>query len=170
MNPFVFDLESNGLYNEVDKIWCLCGYSLVSESETTWIHTDTLSDLEKQFHQYDMLIGHNIIQYDLPVLKKVLGIEPKEGTVIIDTLLISRLLNPDRWLPNGCPKSIKDPITGKTQRVGPHSLHAWGYRVMRAKPSYYDWQTFTPEMVHRCKEDVMITRLVYGRLLKEMEA
>ncbi len=43
----------------------------------------------------ERLIGHNIIGYDLPVLKKVLGWTPSKNTEIVDTLVLSRLIHTD---------------------------------------------------------------------------
>ena len=37
------------------------------------------------------------------------------------------------------------------------------------KPKHEDWSKFSPEMLHRCREDVKINVLVYEALLKELE-
>jgi DNA polymerase I-like protein with 3'-5' exonuclease and polymerase domains len=104
----------------------------------------------------DELIGHNIIDYDLPVLEKLYGWTPNPKTKITDTVILSRLFRSDRNLPNLCPGN-----------AAPHSLQAWGYRVGRGKPEHDDWSQFSPEMLHRCSEDVAINVLVYGALLQE---
>lgn len=86
---------------------------------------------------------------------------------IIDTLVWSQTLNPDRKLPKGCPTIRPNPFTGKNDKVGPHSVDAWGYRVSRAKPSHHDWTKFSPEMLHRCSEDVVIQEKIFYALLEE---
>jgi len=103
----------------------------------------------------ETIIGHNILKFDLPVLKKLYDFE-YDGE-LIDTLVVSRLLYPDRPKPKG--------YIGKAN----HSISAWGYRVGRGKPDHNEWDRFSPEMLHRCREDVLITELVYYELLKEMK-
>jgi hypothetical protein len=98
---------------------------------------------------------HNGLGYDWPLLKKLYGYEFKGKKV--DTLVMSRLLNPKRLLPFNCPN----------KKIGPHSIEAWGYRVGRGKPEHSDWENFSEEMLHRCTEDVEILELVYNELMKE---
>jgi DNA polymerase I-like protein with 3'-5' exonuclease and polymerase domains len=76
---------------------------------------------------------------------------------IVDTLIMSRLLNPKRIVPFNC----------LNKKAGPHSIEAWGYRVGRGKPEHNDWENFSEEMMHRCSEDTEILELVYDELLKE---
>lgn len=103
----------------------------------------------------DVLIFHNGIGYDFPLLKNLYGWRPK--CKVVDTLLMSRLQRPNRALPPNCPN----------KRAGPHSVEAWGYRLGRGKPEHNDWENFSPEMLHRCSEDVEIQHLIYNALLEE---
>jgi DNA polymerase-1 len=103
----------------------------------------------------DVLIMHNGIRYDLPLLELLFNWRFKGK--VVDTLLMSRLLKPKRQIPFNCPN----------KKVGPHSIEAWGYRVGRGKPEHNDWEVFSEAMLHRCTEDVEILRLVYDELLKE---
>jgi len=79
-----------------------------------------------------------------------------------DTLVMSRLLNPDRERPKGLP-----------QKVGPHSLKAWGYRLGIYKGEYGEqdgaWDEFSQDMLDYCAQDVNVTEQVYRELLKEMQ-
>jgi hypothetical protein len=100
------------------------------------------------------LVGHNFRGYDIPVLKKIYGLDYKG--VITDTVIWSRCLYPDRPRPEG--------YTGNKL----HSLEAWGYRVDRGKPDYNEWEVFDEAMLHRCREDVEINLLVWKELLWEM--
>ena len=69
---------------------------------------------------------------------------------IIDTLVLSRELNPDR--------------------MGGHSLKAWEERVTGKKPLVEDWEDQPLEVyLHRCREDVKLTGNVLLALLKEAE-
>lgn len=162
----VFDLEANGLYQEATKIWCICAknidtgetYEWSRETENTETQSivsfmETLETLEKSGE----LIGHNILNYDLPLLKKLTGWVPKKDVTITDTLVMSRLFNPDRRKPTG--------LTGKT---GSHSLEAWGYRVGKSKPHHEEWSVFSTDMLRRCREDVGINVLTYFALQGEV--
>lgn len=124
---------------------------------------------------------HNLFGYDLRLWKKLSGIEydmfkdPKcMGTIgnkqvnLYDTLSMSRVLYPDRPLPNGCPDSVLNPVTGKRDRVGPHGLLAWGYRVANKKVQIDDWRNQPLwEYVNRVWEDVIINELVWKALIDE---
>lgn len=147
------DLEANGLLDTATKVHC----GVFKEVAGT-IRKFRPSEM-KQMLQYmdtiDVLIMHNGIGYDWPLLKKLHGYEFKGKKV--DTLVMSRLLDPKRVLPPNCPN----------RSAGPHSIEAWGWRVGRGKPEHDDWENFSPEMLHRCSEDVEILALVYEELLKE---
>lgn len=184
MRPILFDIEADGLLDTMTKVHCLVAKDL-STGEVTKFY-DRQAGIVKQPRDYslrwvaeyfsyaDILIGHNIIGYDNDILEDYLGVDCvytgkdcKKGKRTIDTLVWSQTLNPDRKLPKGCPTSIYNPVTGKNDKVGPHSVHAWGYRVSRAKPSIFDWTKFTPDMLHRCEEDVGIEELILDTLIKE---
>lgn len=154
-NPttLVFDLEGDGLYEEITRVWCICTTE-VETGESRWFHNGSFEDLpcsgsiDDGVHfvcTADTTIGHNIIDYDFRVLKKLFGVT-YTGEVV-DTLILSQLLRPDRY--------------------GGHSLDAWGQRVGRAKPEHEDWSRFSPEMLYRCSEDVAINLATYRRLLEE---
>lgn len=147
----VFDTEGNGLLDTITKMWCMVAKDIETGHIYTGISTDYIIQI---LDQADELIGHNIIEYDIPVLEKIIGWTPREDVKITDTLVMSRVLNPDRLTPIG----IK----------GGHSLDAWGKRLGRYKPKHEDWSKFSEEMLHRCTEDVEINHLVYLELINEM--
>ena len=150
----VFDTEANNLLPNVTK--CHCGvFKSLDGEETDRFGPDESQAMLRFMDSCDVLIGHNIIGYDFPMLKKVFGYVYKGKQV--DTLIMSRLLNPDRMLPpNATDRS-----------AGPHSIYAWGVRVGVDKPEHEDWENYSPEMLHRCAEDVEINRLVYHKLMEE---
>ena len=87
----------------------------------------------------EVLIGHNIIGFDLPVLGKLLGFE--WWGEVEDTLVMSRLDNPSR--------------------EGGHSLASWGTRLNFPKGEYDDWSMYTEEMGEYCKQDVKVLVKLY---------
>ena len=154
-NPtlLVFDLEGDGLYEDITRVWCICTKE-VETGEEKWFFDEQLGGVRSSGSILDGLeyvcmadttIGHNIINYDFRVFHKLFGKRP-QGRVL-DTLILSQLLRPDRY--------------------GGHSLDAWGERVGRKKPEHEDWSKFSPEMLHRCSEDVRINLSVYRRLIEE---
>lgn len=147
----IFDSEGDGLLQECSRIWCIACKDIDDDFHEVYTpHTlHSITDHTSILDRADTLIGHNIIGYDLPILKRILGWEPKKGVQIVDTLIISRLLNPDR--------------------TGGHSLEAWGYKLGRHKVEHEDWTQYSGEMLHRCVEDVEITHKVYNILLREMK-
>ena len=158
MSQLVFDIETNGLLPDVNTLHVCCTYDLDTEEE--WYSTDPqaiVAHLSAATH----LIGHNIIDYDLPVLEKLTGFKPNEETRITDTLVLSRLSNPDRQRPS---QMVRDGV-----KYGPHSLAAWGYRIGVGKPEHEDWTTYSEDMLHRCREDVRINAAIHPILLKECE-
>lgn len=154
MRVEVADLEANGLLHEADRVWC----GVFKD-----IHTNEMSkyepwDIDKMLSHLDsvdVLIMHNGIGYDLPLLRKLYGYEFKGK--VVDTLLMSRMQDPNRRLPPNCPDT----------KMGPNSVGAWGYRVGRGKPNHDDWDNYSDAMLHRCTEDVEIQHLIYKALLEE---
>lgn len=172
MKQLVFDTEANGLLDTVTKVWCIAGTCIQTE-EDVFLDVDELSkeSISPLFDDYDLIIGHNIINYDIPLLKKMYNIdlyERFEPCQIHDTYLMSRLSFPDRQLPEGCPSVIRSEKTKKAKKVGPHSLEALGYSVGARKIQIDDWEVYDEEIVKRCLTDVRINIKVYHKLLKEM--
>lgn len=167
----VFDLEGNGLREDITKIWCI----VAKDIDNNVVHTfDYFSEydeygytLPELFSKVDLLIGHNILGYDLPVLTKFYGLNFSRHR-IHDTYVVSQILNPDRQLPEGCPPSTINPLTGGRDKIGPHSLEAHGYRLGERKIHHHDWTQYSPEMLARCTSDVLITEKLYYDQLKEL--
>ena len=148
-----FDLEADGLLDQATQMWC--GVFIEGKSGTKHVFLqDQVQEMLDYMDTCSILVAHNGIGYDMPLLKKLYGYDYK-GTVI-DTALMSRLQDPERKAPFNCPNKNR-----------PHSLEAWGYRVGRGKPEHEDWTQYSEEMLHRCSEDVEILRLVHAALKEE---
>ncbi len=145
MKEIVFDIEANGL--KPDKIWCIVAKPL-GEAVVSF-GPDKIEEGIQFLKSADALIGHNILGFDLPVIKKLYNIDLSKH-VIKDTLVMSRLFNPVRE--NG------------------HSLKTWGYIVGFPKNEQpEDWDSFSQNMLKYCQQDVILNEKVYQRLLKEGE-
>lgn len=148
------DVEADGLLDEATVIHCAVfkefkGGRIVEFTPQTIHLLPTF--LEENVEE---VIIHNGIGYDFPLIKKILGYEFKGK--IYDTLVLSRMLNPNRLAPI------------QNRSASPHGIEAWGYRVGRGKPEHDDWSTYSEAMLHRCKEDVEINELTYYALQDEM--
>ena len=142
----VFDIEANGLFFDADKIWCIVA---IDEHDTIYsFEPDKIKEGIELLQKADKIIGHNIIGYDIPLIKKLYNVDLDKDKEIIDTLVLSRLSNP--------------------VREGGHSLEKWGYRLGGIqKQQHEDWTMFTPEMLVRCKKDTKINKTLFNYLKKE---
>jgi len=148
MSSLVFDIEADNLLDYATRIWCIVTKDIETQ-EVKQYHGSSIQAGVESLLGAGLIIGHNIIGYDIPLLEK-LG---HAGYFFLhqkayDTFVMSCLLNPDR---------------------GGHGLDAWGKRLRRYKPAHEDWSVFSEEMLHRCTEDVEINYLVYLELMKEKE-
>jgi len=153
MKVCVADLEADNLLDEATQIWCGV-FKDINTGEITKFEPDEIPDMLTFMDTVDVLIMHNGLGYDWPLLEKLHGYVYKGKKV--DTLAMSRLQKPDRPRPWG--------LKGK---AGPHSVEAYGVLSGRSKPAHEDWSRFSPEMLHRCTEDVEIQHFAYKYLLEE---
>lgn len=153
MRTCVADLEGDGLYDNATKVWC--GVFIDTKTEDVFqFRPHEIQEMLQFMDTCGTLIFHNGYGYDFPVLEKLYGYKYKGKRV--DTLLMSRLLYPDRVSPRGV-------------RAGPHSVESWGATFGRAKPSHEDWSRFSEEMMHRCTEDTHIQLELYRKCLRDMD-
>lgn len=145
----LWDVETDGLLPDLGKIWCLTIVDL--ETKTQELFTDydpkyrSLDDAFRLLGGCTMWAGHNLIAFDVQVLKKLrpdVTIPPK----IVDTVLLSRLLYPEIGL-------SKVSRNLPTKMKYKHSLKAWGLRLGEEKGDYDDWSEYTPEMGEYCLQD-----------------
>tara|TARA_R100000808_G_scaffold24969_1_gene60001 strand:- start:8337 stop:10043 length:1707 start_codon:yes stop_codon:yes gene_type:complete len=149
MRKLAFDIEANGLNEltvnskgnpipEATKVWCLCVRDV--DTGESWSFTpDSISDGVELLREADILIGHNIIFYDIPLLERIYG--PIDARAY-DSLVVSRLMYPDRK---------NHPFKG-------NSLECWGKHLGCAKTDYTGgWDAYSQEMLDYCKQDVILS-------------
>ena len=103
----------------------------------------------------DTLAGHNLIGYDLAVLRKLCNSFDTDATVI-DTLVLSRLYHPNLMEIDKKRQWRHMPL----QLYGRHSLEAYGYRLGEYKGDFgktSDWQQWSQEMQDYMVQDVKVT-------------
>ena len=166
----VFDLETNGLLNDATRIHCISLYS----SETNKIesfndekYTENPKDLPMAGHYSittalawlevaDYIIGHNIINFDIPVIQKFYPWFNPRG-IVVDTLLLSRLYHTDLFDIDKRKNWPHMPL----QLYGRHSLEAYGYRLGEYKGEFgktTDWSEWSQDMQDYCEQDVVVTK------------
>jgi hypothetical protein len=137
-----FDIEADELLLKATKVWCMVVQDI--ETKQLWkFGPDQISDGIKLLLDSDMIVAHNGIMYDVPVLERLYGVTlPK----CLDTLLVSRLVFPD---------SFNHPLNG-------NSLEDWGRFLKRPKKEYTGgWQAFSQEMLDYCVGDVELLTDIY---------
>ena len=145
----IWDIEADGLLDTVTKIHCL-SYRFVEKPEEVFTLTsksDIRCFIEDGPCKDSILIGHNIIGYDLKAIEKILG--SKTACKIIDTLPLSWHLNHSRTK---------------------HGLAEYGEDFGVPKPKIDDWENQTlEEYIHRCEEDCAINLLLWLQLKSKLQ-
>ena len=167
----LFDLESTGLLRQGSTIHCIVMRDMTNVEETeVFDHQPERALIQgvKALERADVLIGHNIAGYDIPLIKEQFPDFDPRGQVI-DTLTLSRLYDP-----HIADRDYERRPVGMPQRLyGRHSLEAWGYRLKCFKGDFgksdsNDWSTYTPEMLDYCIQDTEVTVKLYELMLRRM--
>jgi len=165
MTTLIADIETNGLYREVTTVHCIVAMD-VDTKQVFKFYPDQIEDGIKLLQSADLVVGHNWIDYDARVLKKLYPDFKIDINKITDTLVLSHMLYPHLTRHKECPAS-KVTQAGR-KRIGTHSLENWGYIVGHGKVEYVQWDEFDEDMMKRCESDVIITSLLYKKLINDM--
>jgi hypothetical protein len=157
----VFDIETDGLYDKVTKVFCIVIYD-INREETFAYGPDRIDDALAHLATGDVLIGHNVIFYDVPVLQKLHSFNCK--TRILDTLICTRLIWPKEKLYDLDVQLY--PEVPKNYR-GMAGLKAWGYRLSDNKIEFKDFSEYSEEMLVYCKQDVSVTSKLWRHIANQ---
>jgi len=163
MLRFVFDCETNGLLHELDTVHSLVLRDIDSGDVTSCSDHDGYEPICNGLYmlsQADLLVGHNVINFDFRALKKVYkSFKLKKNCKINDTLIVSRVLHPEL-----------EPVDEKkfshipSKYKGKHSLAAWGERLNVKKINFlgdstYEerWDIWSNEMQKYCEGDTLVS-------------
>ena len=196
MSRLIVDIEANNLLanmldfsslpykmNEDARLWCVVVRDVDTDeviSLTSELGNTISKDQVKQaFEGCTEIIAHNGIKFDFIALDLFGALDYEVGYLgkpdklfgkevkITDTLIRSRLFNPDRY--------------------GGHSLEAWGKRLGNFKddfrqqsidaglilanaPKGEEFRQYSDIMLSYCQQDTLVTKLVYLELEKEFKA
>lgn len=141
----ICDAEADGLYPS--KFWCIVAKNYDTGEE--FVFDRPYEDGYQKFisfaKQVEIWVGHNFLGYDLVHLNRLLPGLDISPDAVIDTLVVSRLLDFDR--------------------AGGHSLEQYGSEFGVSKVQQEQWDTYDPNMLERCRTDVQINQLVYEKYL-----
>ena len=164
MSRYIFDLETNGLLDEVTRIHCIVAANLTTRKLHKFsTAAGNIVEGLKLLAGAEELIGHNIMGYDLMVIKKLY---PTWHTTakLTDTLIQCRLI----WGNIGEVDATNQTLPPKLR--GRHSLESWGYRLKCLKGDYgvnADWETYSKEMLQYCVQDVLVNVKLYDKIISK---
>jgi len=161
----ICDMEGDNLLYGIKNVWCIVAYDIerdeylislpeqwgnnvqlfeqlypIEDKHSFTSHETLLNCIEK-----NKIVFHNAFGFDIPALQKLYP--PFNPPRVEDTFILSSLFNPDR--------------------PGGHSVESYGESFGITKPKHEDWTQFSPEMLHRCIEDVKITVKIWKLMEKE---
>jgi len=144
----VVDIETNRLVNP-DKIWCIVAKEIESGTCHRFRNVSEDDGVKQEFislvRESSLIIGHNLCGFDLPVCRDILNLEIPGVHRLLDTLIISRL--------------VDYPRDG-------HSVEDYGLEFGFEKIKFDDWTKWSQEMEDYCLRDVEITEKIYKKYLK----
>lgn len=160
MAHYVWDIEGNGLHEitldqkgqptpECSKVHCLVAIDV----QTKEMHTFRPHQINEGWDlmcSADSIIGHNIMQYDIPVMERITGRRLPDSVKIIDTFTMAQLMWPDR----------------SNNPVGGYGLKQLGIYFGENEKADYSggWEEFNEEMLSYCQQDVRANLDIFRRM------
>ena len=158
----IFDIETNGFLSEATKIHSI----VIKDIDTKQLysyHGDKIGRGLYLLSGASLLVGHNILKFDIPVINKLYPEYKIEGDVF-DTLLVSRLIWTNRKEEDFRMKELPLNLAGR------HSLESWGYRLGLRKGDFIktgDFSKWSQEMQDYCEKDVEVTYELFKLIEKQ---
>lgn len=142
MSVCIFDIETNGFLFDLTKFHV--GVTRTdNDGIVSWTNP---AEMCRYMSMYPTIVGHNAIRYDVPALK--MFVPNWKPTLVLDTLILSRLAYPDR-----------------TQHpAGGNALADWGTFFGMPKGDHTDFSQYSPQMESYCIRDVEITTRLWDKL------
>lgn len=189
MATLIFDIETNGFLDNLTLV-----HSLWIKDYDTGERTDyadqpgyrPIAEGVRRLMEAELIIGHNIIKFDLPALQKVYPWFTFDESRVFDTLVASRLI----WtnlVDTDMAKIRKGGTTLTPALAGWHSLEAWGHRLGNWKGDFakvkeaeglalglkkdtpemveFIWAKWSPEMHEYCGQDVEVNEAFFNLIV-----
>lgn len=166
MRRLIFDIETNGLLDCVSELWCIVCRDADTGDVKTFGPEEGVRGVEYLLSA-DEIIGHNIINYDIPALVELGYIDKNEKLPkVTDTLVLSRLMHTNLGETDKLKNLKAEYIPSKM--VGSHSLKAWGHRLDCHKGTYIEehgYDHYSEGMLVYCIQDTEVTYRLYHELI-----
>lgn len=148
MKIVAMDAETDGL--DPTRIWVICSKDLDTGETMEFLNPSHVREEKDRFIAYCRTVGkfvfHNGLGFDVPVIHKLVSPDCIPSDSVVDTLIVSRMVDYD----------IKDG----------HGLEAWGKRLGLFKGNHKDWSRLSQEMIDYCHQDVAVTCALFERFKK----
>jgi DNA polymerase I-like protein with 3'-5' exonuclease and polymerase domains len=145
---YVFDIETDGLLKDVTQMWIMVVHDVSANKRMQFLQGDM--NWIQLFNNARQVMGHNIIGYDLAVLKKLFNYELPKSVKAVDTLILSQVLDYRRFGNDG------------------HGLKRWGEYLEFPKQEFEDWSGYSEQMGEYCNNDVSLNVKVLEILKQEL--
>lgn len=126
----LFDTEANGFLEEATQVHCIAAANVDTGERYDW-RPGQIEEALDFLSGADVLIAHNGLRYDVPLLHKLFSWSP--SGIVRDTMILARLkypnvfdLDEDLIVHGKLPKNCR----------GKHTLRAWGHRLGEHKTEY----------------------------------
>lgn len=145
MCTLIFDIECDGFLKDLTKIHCISTEDL--DTGEINVYYEDQADVYQgllALYKADKIVGHNIITFDIPAIKKLY---PKwKCNSYDDTFILSCLLNPLR---------------------SAHSIESYSEGL---KVENQDWSCLTYNMLDRCVIDTKVCTKLYTMFLAQISS
>jgi hypothetical protein len=146
----------------MDRIHCLVLRSPDTD-EVRAFRPDNIEEGVRLLSEAEEIIGHNIIDFDIPAIQLVYPDFVPSGKVT-DTLVLSRMIKHELFNEDA-EKGFAHADFPK-RLWGSHGLKAWGLRLGDFKDDYDGgWEAFSEEMLSYCIQDTQVTDTLYKHFM-----
>ena len=168
MRRVIFDIETDGLLDNLSTVWCI----VCRDADTGEVRTFGPEEIPQGIDyllDHDEIIGHNVIDFDIPALQQLGYISNQTLPMITDTLVTSRLVHTNLGDQDRI-KNLKSEVI-PPRLIGSHSLKAWGYRLDCHKGEYlqeHGYDHYSEGMLIYCVQDTEVTYKLYHMLWEDV--
>lgn len=173
----LFDIETDNYLEHCTKIHCIVTED-VDTNEVKRYRPHQIKEGLKSLQDAKVLIGHNIIDFDIRAIKKLY---PRwtYTAELYDTLIAAKLAFPDiknrdfkrlRRVMNKDPNKRTPIEQAMLRNVGKHSLESYGLRMGNHKGDFgkeIGFEAYSEDMLAYCAQDVNVNTQLFHRLQKE---
>ncbi|MDX2086057.1 MAG: DNA polymerase [Candidatus Melainabacteria bacterium] len=164
---YIFDIETDGLLDELTCIHSLVLLNIdtgemLSCPPDKYAFVMTIEEGLRELMNADLIVGHNIIKFDIPAIQKLYPwFQPKgavRDTIVCTRLIYTNLKERDFAYRNKHPEF-------PTKLIGKHALEAWGHRLGEYKGDFKGpWTNWSEEMQSYCEQDTRVTYRLWSKL------